>query len=164
MADLQQLQNELAQARDQIMRQATALEQLRAQASAAITASEDRMKALIAAIPQSTTGDGKFDIVDFKANAPNAFHGRREESWKKWSRKFRTYCNARREGFRAALTWAEQCPVEINNSTIDQMGWDKARVADSKLYDFLLLNTQEDALIIVEHYEGMSFEAWRQLH
>ena len=43
------------------------------------------------------------------------------------------------------------------------MGWPQARTADSKLYDFLLLITGEDALVLVEHYEGQGFEAWRQL-
>ena len=42
--------------------------------------------------------------------------------------------------------------------------WGPARVADSKLYDFLLFNTGEDALVLVEQYEGMGFETWRQLN
>ena len=162
-AAIQQLAQELAQARDQILRQATALDQLRAQAQAEIAASETRMRDLLARMTPAP-GDGKFDIVDFKASAPSAFNGRREESWKKWSRKFRTYCNARKDGFRAALVWSESAQVEINHHTIDSMGWAPARVADSKLYDFLLLNTGEDALVLVEHYEGMGFEAWRQLN
>ena len=134
-AAIQQLATELAQARDQILRQATALDQLRAQAQAEIAASEARMRDMLARMTPAP-GDGKFDIVDFKASAPNAFNGRREESWKKWSRKFRTYCNARKDGFRAALVWSECAQVEINHHAIDSMGWAPARVADSKLYDF----------------------------
>ena len=44
------------------------------------------------------------------------------------------------------------------------MGWEHARVADTKLFDFLLLLCKEDALVLVEHYDGMGFEAWRQLN
>ena len=38
-----------------------------------------------------------------------------------------------------------------------------ARLADTKLYDFLILQCKGDALVIVEHYDGLGFEAWRQL-
>ena len=158
---VQQLQQELGQARAQILRQADALAALRAECDQAIRASEERTRQLLAAQAAAAPPNDRFDIIDFKAVAPAAFNGRREESWKKWSRKFRTYCNARRDGFRAALQWAEKAPAEINESTIDQMGWPQARTADSKLYDFLLLITGEDALVLVEHYEGQGFEAWR---
>ena len=129
-----------------------------------IANSEARTRQALAALPApQARGDDRFDIVDFKAIAPSAFHGKREESWKQWSRKFKTYCNARREGFRAALNWAEAAQMEINGQSIGQMQWQHSVAADSKLYDFLLLITLGDALIIVEHYEGQGFEAWRQL-
>ena len=159
---LAQVVTELAQAREAILRQAAALDLLRTQTQAELAASEQRTRALVASI-QPSRGDDRFDVIDFKSASPTAFSGRREESWKKWSRQFRTYCNARKDGFRAALVWAEQSQVEINHNTIDSMGWAHARVADSKLYDFLLLTTNEDALVLVEHYEGMGFEAWRQM-
>ena len=63
-----------------------------------------------------------------------------------------------------ALTWAESQDFEINGTTIARMGWDQAKAADSKLYDFLLMITGDDALVLVEQYEGMGFEAWRQLN
>ena len=147
---LQQLSGELAQARQQILQQATALDLLRQQTQAELQASEQRTRALVASLQTPSRGDDKFDVIDFKTAAPNAFQGRREESWKKWSRKFRTYCNARKDGFRAALVWAEESQVEINHLTIDSMGWQHARVADSKLCDFLLLIMGEDALVLVE--------------
>ena len=43
-AAIQQLPTELAQSRDQMLRQATALDQLRAQARAEMAASETRMR------------------------------------------------------------------------------------------------------------------------
>ena len=63
-----------------------------------------------------------------------------------------------------ALTRAEVQEFEINSSTIGRMGWDQARAADSKLYDFLLMITGDDKLVLVEQYDGMGFEAWRQLN
>ena len=156
LQQLQQVAAELAQAREQILRQASALDLLRAQTLAELQASEARTRALVASL-QPTRGDDKFDVVDFKSATPSAYSGRRDESWKKWSRKFRTYCNCRKDGFRAALVWAEQAAMEINHQTIDTMGWPHARVADSKLYDFLLLTTNEDALVLVEHYAGIGF-------
>jgi Rad3-related DNA helicase len=156
---LAQVVTELAQAREAILRQAAALDLLRTQTQAELAASEQRTQRLVASwqTTQPSRGDDRFDVIDFKSASPTAFSGRREESWKKWSRQFRTYCNARKDGFRAALVWAEQSQVEINHNTIDSMGWAQARVADSKLYDFLLLTTHEDALVLVEHYEGMGF-------
>ena len=62
-----------------------------------------------------------------------------------------------------ALEWAEQQQLEINDTTITRMGWDQSRTANSKLYDFLLMVTGDDALVIVERHRGMGFEAWRQL-
>ena len=60
--------------------------------------------------------------------------------------------------------WSEAAQVQINHRTIDFVVWGSARVADSKLYDFLLFNTGEDARVLLEHYEGMGFEAWYQLN
>ena len=94
-----QLAGELAQARDQLTRQASALDQLREQARTAVegvraevAASELRTQALVAAANGrgGAAGDNRFDLLDFKTNAPSAYHGRRDESWKQWSRKFRT--------------------------------------------------------------------------
>ena len=52
----------------------------------------------------------------------------------------------------------------INEHTIDKMGWLHARAADQKLYDFLELIFRGDALVLLEQYQGMGFEAWRQLN
>ena len=164
-AQMQQLADELASARAQIVRLSTEQDNLRAQAQAAIAASEARTQALIASMSaRDAQANERFDIVDFKVARPDNFRGRREESWKVWSRQFKTYCNVRRHGFRQALEWAEAFQGDmINDSTIDQMGWGPARLADTKLYDFPFLVCKDDALVIIEHYEGLGFEAWRQL-
>ena len=104
-------------------------------------------------------------MLDLKVHKPENFHGRRDEPWKVWSRQFKTYCNAIRTGFRKALEWSENFEGEcIDESAIDSMGWPQARLADEKLYDFLVMICKGDALVIVETYDGLGFEAWRQLH
>ena len=167
-AALQQLADELAVARTQITQLSTAQDELRSQAQAAIAASEARSAALIQQMNAGGAGHSgaseRIELVDFKVNKPENFHGRREESWKSWSRQFKVYCNVRKEGFKKALEWAEAYEGDmLNEHTIDQMQWPSARLADAKLYDFLFLQCRGDALVLVEHYEGMGFEAWRQL-
>ena len=164
----QQMEDELRLARQQIGELAQAQENLKAQAQAAITASEQRSAALIgqvrAATQQGSNPQDKIELVDFKVNKPTEFHGRREESWKAWSRQFKVYCNVRKDGFKRALEWAEQQSATIDTHLIDHMGWEFARAADSRLYDFLFLQCKSDALVLIERYDGMGFEAWRQLN
>ena len=162
---VQQLTDELAQARAQIVRISGEIATVRNQAAQAIADSEARMAAEIAKAAGNPGKEEELKMVDFKVSKPNDFYGRREESWKAWSRQFKTYCNAIKSGFRKALEWAEAFDGEaIDSRTIDSMGWPTARLADEKLYDFLILICKQDALVIVETYEGLGFEAWRQLH
>ena len=163
---MEQLANELAVARTQIMRLSSDMDALRAQAQQAVQQSEARLTQLISQSQSRESNiEEKLDIVDFKTAAPETFKGRREESFKMWSRTFKTYCNIRKQGFRAALEWAEsyQGPY-IDPSALDSMQWGPARLADSKLYDFLSLVCKDDAHMLVEQYEGQGFEAWRQLY
>ena len=100
----QQLSDELNVARAQIAQLSAAQDQLRAQAVAVIAQSEARTAALIQ--QHNAAGGGssdRIDLVDSKVSKPAGSHGKREESWKFWSRSFKTYCNVRREGFRKAL-------------------------------------------------------------
>ena len=112
---MQQVAAELAQSRAQILRLSTEMDALRANAQQAVAQSEARLMNVIQAQGQGNRGGGddKIDIVDFKASQPEPFKGRRDESWKLWSRSFRTYCNVRKQGFRQALEWAEQETGEI---------------------------------------------------
>ena len=138
---VQQLTDELAQARAQIVRISGEMSTMRAQVAQAIADSEARMAAEIAWVSGGGgTKEEELKMVDFKVSKPTDFYGRREESWKAWSRQFKTYCNAIKSGFRKALEWAEAFDGEaINTHTIDSMGWPTARLADEKLYDFLIL-------------------------
>ena len=82
-AAFRQPSGELVQARYQIARQATARVHLMQQAQADLATSEHRLRALIAATPQAGGGECRFDDIDFTANTPQAFYGKREESRKK---------------------------------------------------------------------------------
>ena len=91
----QQLADELNVARGQIAQLSAAQDTVRAQAASAIAASEAPTAALIQ--QQNTSGfgggGGKGDwpeLVDFKVAKPADFHGKREESWKLWSRRIAT--------------------------------------------------------------------------
>ena len=129
---VQQLMNELAQARDQILQLSRRQEEVLQTARAELSAAEARMQQMIARNNVGGGNDeGRFDIIDFKSIAPTSFHGRRDESWKRWSRRFCTYLNAKKEGFRMALEWAEQQNFEVDDHTIARMGWDQARTANS---------------------------------
>ena len=154
---LQQVVAELAKSRAQIMRLSAEMDTLRANAQQAVANSEARMTRLIN--DQAARGGGgedKIDIVDFKAAQPEPFKGRRDESWKLWSRSFRTYCNVRKQGFRQALEWSENFQHgEIDLQALDSMNWAPARAANEKLYDFLSLICKDDAHMLVEQYEGM---------
>ena len=104
----QQVSDELASTRAQIVRISSEMDVLRTGAQNAIAASEARSAALFAQMSASAgTREDRFDIVDFKVAKPDNFHGKREESWKVWSRQFKTYCNVRKSGFKQALDWAE---------------------------------------------------------
>ena len=144
-AAIQQMAKELAAARAQIATLAAAQDTLKAQAQNAIAASEARTQAALQQLGHAGGGAGgggfdKIDLVDFKVAKPELFHGKREESWKMWSRQFRTYCNVRKDGFKKALEWAEEYGgLVINDQSIDQIGWPSARLADTRLYDFLSL-------------------------
>ena len=138
-----QLQNDLAQTRNQMAMMATshddlarAHEALKNQSDSLfrqradeIKASEDKLSKLMFT--------QKFDLLDMKAMQPEMFKGRRNDAFKPWARKLKAYCNAKRQGFRKALEWAESQTQEITD--LGPMQWDQAIAADAKLHDFLLM-------------------------
>ena len=80
-AMFQQMSNEFASARAQIVRISSEMDVLRTGAQAAIAASEARSAALFAQMRVgSTAREERFDIVDFKVAKPDSFYGKREES------------------------------------------------------------------------------------
>ena len=164
VAEFQQLQAELSTAREQIQALAVAQDKLKSDAQNAIAASETRANNLARQLVQSSmSGGDKFELVDFKVNKPEPFHGRRDESWKSWSKQFKTYCNVRKDGMKKALEWAEIQSTTIDTGAIASMGWPAGDLANSRLYDFLFLQCKGDAHVLIERHDGMGFEAWRQL-
>ena len=165
VAEMQQLQAELA-ARDQITALATAQEDLKRDAQNAIAASESRANNLARQLVQQNMAAGggeKLELVDFKVNKPEPFYGRRDESWKAWSKQFKTYCIVRKDGMKKALDWAEAQQGTIDAEAISSMGWPAGDLANSRFYDFLFLQCKGDAHVLIERHDGMGFEAWRQL-
>ena len=162
MAEFQQMQDELRTARQQIAALAAEQQALTKNGQEAIAASEARSAQLVRAMASAQPGE-KCELVDFKVNKPEPFSGRRDESWKSWSRQFETYCNVRKEGMKQALEWAEKQEANIDAAALQSMQWASANMANTRLYDFLFLLCQSDAHILVERHDGMGFEAWRQL-
>ena len=150
-----QLQAEMAQARDQIARMASAHDGLQKAHLALRDESDALFKARQFEIEQSERKlekllfNQKFDLLDLKAMQPEVFKGRRAEAFKPWARKLKAYCNAKRGGFRKALEWAQQQTEEIMDLT--HCPWEHAQTADAKLHDFLLMVLDEDAQVLVEH-------------
>ena len=164
MAEFQQMQDELTTARQQIAALASQQQELLKNAQEAIAASEARSAQLVRAMTSTQPQSGeKFELIDFKVHKPEPFSGRRDESWKSWSRQFKTYCNVRKEGMKQALEWAEQQQGNIDAAAVASMNWSVGTTANTRLYDFLFLLCQSDAHILVERHDGMGFEAWRQL-
>ena len=164
-----QLQAELAQTREQLGRMAASHDNLqhahlalRSEADGLFRQQRDEIQRSEEKVAKLLFTQ-KFDLLDLKAMQPEVFKGRRNEPFKPWARKMKAYCNAKRGGFRAALTWAEGQTGEITD--LSGMAWDQAQVADAKLHDFLLMVLGEDAQILVEtpDLECRGFEAWRLL-
>ena len=80
---VQQLTAELAQARDQIIQLSQRQDEILRTARVELQAAENRLQQSIAAQPNTTGDPNRFDVLDFKSVAPTAFHGRRDESWKR---------------------------------------------------------------------------------
>ena len=173
---LAQLQAELKTTREQLALMASSHDQLRGahdalrtahdalrtatdnelqRKAAEITASEDKLSRLLF--------NRKFELLDMKTLQPETFRGRAHEAFKPWARKVKAFCNAKRQGFRKALEWAEKQPHEITDLSV--MGWTHAEAANEKLHDFLRQLCGEGAQLLVDtpSLEGRGFEAWRIL-
>ncbi len=102
-------------------------------------------------------------LVDMKTMQPYTFSGKGHESYKCWAKKVKAFCNARKDGFRQALESVERETEPVNYATINNMNWEPAAQANTRLFDFLVNIVADDALIIVENYPSQGFEAWRAL-
>ena len=105
----------------------------------------------------------RMDLVDIKTMQPKVYSGKMEESYKAWAKKVKAFCNARKPGFRQALDWAELEVTPIDRASLGGLNWAAAELADSKLYDMLVLHLADDPLVLVENHPNQGFEAWRSL-
>ena len=102
------------------------------------------------------------ELLNLKHLEPKTFTGAKDESYKSWAKKLKTYCNARKDGFRKALEWCEK-EEHVVDMDIMQASWDWARTGDTKFHVLLMNITTDDALLIVESVPDRGFEAWRLL-
>ena len=101
--------------------------------------------------PRVPFGEREMSLVNTKEFHGGKFLGAKNESFKIWSRKVRIFCNAQKGGFRKVLEDIENNEdQEISTRVINEMTWEHAVLADSKLSDFLATYCGDDALGIVE--------------
>ena len=143
------LQQQLEQSRIHTVAITENLEKLRTESSGAV----QELRAQLAAMKIIVDEKGKpkekeMELLNLKHLEPKTFAGAKDDSYKSWSKKLKTYCNARKDGFRKALEWAEKeehtVDMDIMNAT-----WDWARTGNTKFHDLLMNITTDDALLIV---------------
>ena len=94
--------------------------------------------------------DLRLNLINTKNMSPKVFAGKPEESFRSWAKKLRAYCNGSRPGFRRLLKWIEEQQAPIDPEDLDGINLKYKHVANEVLYDFLVLHTSDDALIVVE--------------
>ena len=104
-AELQTTQQRLVLSEQQNARLAESMDKMRNDMEAAM----DQAQARIVELEQRMVGgkDRGMELVDIRTMDPGVFGGGPNESWEIWSKKVKAYCNARVQGFRAALDWSE---------------------------------------------------------
>ena len=104
------------------------------------------------------------DLLDIGTLKPTEFRGGRDEKWRPWAKKLKAYCNAKQNGFKRALEWAETQATEILD--LGSCPWDRARDLDETLFDFLQQCLRGHAGLIADRkeLEGRGFEVWRRAH
>ena len=61
------------------------------------------------------------------------------------------------------MAWAEAETVPIDVASLGVLAWEHSEVANSKLFDMLIMKLSDDPLILAENHSGNGFEAWRSL-
>ena len=107
------------------------------------------------------TREDRWELVDIKALNVTSFGGKATDSWKHWSKRAKAFCNAKQEGFRIAMEWAEMETAPIDQTNLDSWNWQHTAKANQKLHDWLLMVLTDDPLVIAENHPGAGFETWR---
>ena len=117
-----ELRVQLQLALDQGQRTATALDSLRADSDRALCE-------MCILLDRTREGDGgghrggqqrdrDVVLIDLKTMSPGHFGGSRSELYKPWNKKFKAFCNSKKEGFRTALGEAERDDKPITEDDI----------------------------------------------
>ena len=157
------LQLQLEQSRAHTVTVTENLDKLRNESSGAVQELRAQLAAMKVLLDEKTkTGEKEMQLLNLKHLEPKTFTGAKDDSYKSWAKKLKTYCNVRKEGFRAALEWCEkeENPVDLD---VMQGSWDWAKTGNAKFHDLLMNITSNDALLIVESVPERGFEAWRLL-
>ena len=156
---VQVLQLQLSEANAQIGLMTVALDTLRTESVAAL---QDLRRRLTSA---EAKGGKQKDVqfINTKTFEGGKFGGTSKESFKAWSKTLKVYLNSIRSGMRQALEASEESDVKMDMQSLKGIGWPEAVEANEKLYDFLMTFAADEALRVVEPYEGEGFEAYRQL-
>ena len=171
------LQTEMGQTRAQLAHVSSRFDQMAA-AHASLQAAHDKLRddagrilnerqAEIQQLERSLAGVLKkqhCDLLDLKAMQPSVFTGAKNERWRPWARRIKSYCNAKHTGFKKALEWAEAQPSEITN--LAACPWNRATDMDAILYEFLgqCMTGHAGLLIDRKELEERGFEVWRRAH
>ena len=67
--------------------------------------------------------EDRWELVDIKALNVTSFGGKATDSWKHWSKRAKAFCNAKQEGFRIAMEWAEMETVPIDKASLESWNW-----------------------------------------
>lgn len=149
---LQQAHTQLKQAHNQLEQTAAGL----------LQSQQDRVSELEKKMDQGQQKQ-RIELLDLKSMRPEKFNGEHAEGWRPWSKRMKAYGNGKAEGFRKALTWAEEQKTEITNALA--MHWSVAEPADRQLYELLIGVLEGKAALIIDGHEIECrwFEVWRQL-
>ena len=179
------LQTPLVTAGEQVMGLSQQLDQLRADATATAARIGEQLRLLreessgavgdlraqVAVLEAGGKGPGGGDredrdrrgnrLINVKHFEPEIFTGKTggDVGVKALQKSVRNYCNARQQGFRVALEWAEAQPDVISVEDLIGTDWAPAGEANEELYEYLAQTTSEDDLVLVEKTTNMGFAA-----
>ena len=131
--EMAQLQERLALSEQHGTRFAEELEKLRNLTDAALTEANREIHELEQT--RRATREDKWELVDTKALQVTNFGGKVTDSWKAWSKRAKAFCNAKQDGFRIAMEWAEMETAPIDKTSLESWNWPHTAKANQKLHD-----------------------------
>ena len=102
------------------------------------------------------------NFVDIKTLKPPMFKGC-TDNFQSWAKKAKNYLDANCDGLKAALEKLEFSKEQVDEMTVDSLGFADNFKIDKKLNQFLMAYTDMAAMTFVENASGSGFEGWRKL-